>query len=243
MKRKRGKKKGIFQETRTAVTLLVAAAVGPVIGLGAAGAQTSEPSRVLLQGDAITYDSNTGVVTAEGHVEVSDDQRTLLADKVTYDENTDTVTASGNVSLQDATGNVAYADSVELTQDLREGALQGFAALIGPTGRLAASSAERRQGRFTVAHGAVFTPCEICKDDGARMPLWQIRAGRIVHDQLDKIIYFEDAAFKASVLARIKLGRLGRVEDLMGAIVFLAGDASSLVTGTSLVVDGGWTAD
>ncbi len=55
--------------------------------------------------------------------------------------------------------------------------------------------------------------------------------------------FFEDAAFKASVLAKIKLGRLGRVEDLMGACVFLASDASALVTGTSIVVDGGWTAE
>ena len=55
--------------------------------------------------------------------------------------------------------------------------------------------------------------------------------------------YFEDEAFKAHVLAKIKLGRVGQVEDLMGAILFLATDASSLVTGTSLVVDGGWTAD
>jgi NAD(P)-dependent dehydrogenase (short-subunit alcohol dehydrogenase family) len=55
--------------------------------------------------------------------------------------------------------------------------------------------------------------------------------------------FFEDAAFKSEVLTRIKLGRLGTVEDLMGATVFLASDASSLVTGTSLVVDGGWTAD
>ncbi len=55
--------------------------------------------------------------------------------------------------------------------------------------------------------------------------------------------YFEDAAFKASVLAKIKLGRIGQVEDLMGAILFLASDASALMTGTSLVIDGGWTAD
>ena len=55
--------------------------------------------------------------------------------------------------------------------------------------------------------------------------------------------FFEDEDFKKSVLARIKLGRLGRVEDLMGAIVYLASDASALVTGTSLLVDGGWTAD
>ena len=55
--------------------------------------------------------------------------------------------------------------------------------------------------------------------------------------------FLEDAAFKASVLAKIKLGRIGQVSDLMGAIVFLASDASALMTGTSLIVDGGWTAD
>lgn len=54
---------------------------------------------------------------------------------------------------------------------------------------------------------------------------------------------FEDAAFKASVLSKIKLGRIGTPEDLMGAVLFLASDASALMTGTSLVVDGGWTAE
>ncbi len=51
------------------------------------------------------------------------------------------------------------------------------------------------------------------------------------------------AAFHADVLVRIKLGRLGRVEDLMGAVVYLASDATELVTGASLLVDGGWTAE
>ena len=55
--------------------------------------------------------------------------------------------------------------------------------------------------------------------------------------------YFEDPTFRAAVLAKIKLGRLGTAEDLMGAVVYLASSASALVTGTSLVVDGGWTAD
>jgi NAD(P)-dependent dehydrogenase (short-subunit alcohol dehydrogenase family) len=55
--------------------------------------------------------------------------------------------------------------------------------------------------------------------------------------------FFENAAFKESVLSKIKLGRLGTVEDLMGAVVFLASDASALMTGSALIVDGGWTAD
>ena len=55
--------------------------------------------------------------------------------------------------------------------------------------------------------------------------------------------FFENAAFKDSVLSKIKLGRLGQVEDIMGAVVFLASDASALMTGASMVVDGGWTAE
>jgi NAD(P)-dependent dehydrogenase (short-subunit alcohol dehydrogenase family) len=55
--------------------------------------------------------------------------------------------------------------------------------------------------------------------------------------------FFEDEAFKAQVLSKIKLGRLGQVEDLMGAVLFLASDASAMMTGTSMIIDGGWTAD
>lgn len=52
----------------------------------------------------------------------------------------------------------------------------------------------------------------------------------------------DDPARRAWVLSKIALGRVGEVEDLMGPIVFLASDASRLVTGTALLVDGGWTA-
>jgi NAD(P)-dependent dehydrogenase (short-subunit alcohol dehydrogenase family) len=52
-----------------------------------------------------------------------------------------------------------------------------------------------------------------------------------------------DPDFRAWVLGKIKLGRLGRIEDIMGPVVFLASDAAALVTGASLLVDGGWTAE
>ena len=52
----------------------------------------------------------------------------------------------------------------------------------------------------------------------------------------------EDRAFKDRVLSQIALGRVGQVEDLMGAVVYLASDASRLVTGSALMVDGGWPA-
>jgi NAD(P)-dependent dehydrogenase (short-subunit alcohol dehydrogenase family) len=53
----------------------------------------------------------------------------------------------------------------------------------------------------------------------------------------------DDPAFRDWVLSKIKLGRLGRVEDIMGPVLLLASDAGALITGSSLMVDGGWTAE
>ena len=55
--------------------------------------------------------------------------------------------------------------------------------------------------------------------------------------------FFEDQTFRQQVLQKIKLGRIGQVEDIMGPLLLLCTEAGALMTGSALMVDGGWTAD
>jgi len=152
---------------------------------------TDQP--ILLQADEIVYDSENHLVSAVGHVEIADQDRTLIADRVDYDQDADRVTASGHVSIMDSKGNVAFADHVILTDRMRNGALSGFGALLGKTGRLAARSAERVNGNTVIAHGTVYSPCKICQQQGQRTPLWQVKAERVVYDQVKHKVHFRNA--------------------------------------------------
>ena len=148
---------------------------------------------VLLQADEFNYDSEKSIVTAHGHVEIDYGGRILMADSVSYDQKTDLVTADGHVSLLDEKGNVVFANHVVLTDRMRNGALEGFGALIGKNGRLVAANARRTQDRFTEATHVAYTPCKICNQPGQTTPVWQIKADRIVHDEEKHRLTFTDA--------------------------------------------------
>mgnify|MGYP001554485876 CR=1 FL=1 len=169
---------------------LSCAALAPMLAWGAPAAKGD---RILLQADEVVYNSDTNVVTAQGHVEIVDGGRILMAQQVSYDQKTDKVTASGHVSLMDEKGNVAFADHVVLTDQMRDGALQGFGALIGKNGRMAAVSAERINANTVIAHHAGYSPCKICNKPGQRTPVWEVKAVRIVYDQAAHRIHFKDA--------------------------------------------------
>ncbi|MDE2499236.1 MAG: LPS-assembly protein LptD [Alphaproteobacteria bacterium] len=158
-----------------------------------AAAEPKPNGDVLLQADEAIYNTDQSIVTAKGHVEIDYEKRILLADSVTYNQKTDVVTADGHVSLMDENGNVVFANHVTLTDHMRDGALTGFGALIGKSGRMVAASARRTEGRFTTAYHVAYTPCKICNKPGQRTPVWQIKAYRVVHDEAKHTISFKDA--------------------------------------------------
>jgi LPS-assembly protein len=147
---------------------------------------------VLLDADELSYDENLGVVTATGNVELSQGGRILLADAVSYNQRANTISASGNVTLMEPTGEVLFAEYVELTDDMREGFLRGLQMLLVDDSRFAAVNARRRGGTETELNRAVYSPCRDCVDSEGN-PVWQLKARRVTHNSEVKQVTYRDA--------------------------------------------------
>ena len=167
--------------------------LGGVVYSAVAPAHAQDAPPVLLSAGDIRHEQDGGVVTASGGVEVTAGERILLADRVRYDPNTDVVSAAGNVSVMEADGSVFFAERIELSDQLKNGFIRGFRALLADDSRMAANSARRVDGNRTEMTRAVYSPCKICDDDTERPPLWRIRASKVVHDQAAQTIDYRNA--------------------------------------------------
>ncbi len=151
-----------------------AAVLAVALLAGAAGAQV--PGDVLLTAEEVTYTEELGVVTASGNVELSRAERVLRADTLSYDRRADLVTASGNVALMEPSGDVLFADFMELTDDLKSGAVAGIRVLMTDGSRFAANGGRLTSDGRTVMSKAVYSPCKLCEDDPDRAPILQVNA-------------------------------------------------------------------
>src|ERR1700728_637288 len=139
------------------------------------------------------YDYANSTVSAVGNVQIYYGGATIEADEVIYDEKTKRLRAEGNARLTEANGRITHGQVINLTDDYRDGFVDSL-RLEGPDHpRFAASRAHRSQGNYTVLQNGVYTACEPCKDDPKKPPEWQVKAARIIHDDREKMIYFEDA--------------------------------------------------
>jgi LPS-assembly protein len=183
--------------TYTLATVAAGIAITLSLDVAPAAAQLPGAGRTdlpaVLKADELTYDQELDIVTASGHVEITQGDRVLRADTVSYNRRANLITASGNVTLLEPTGDVIFADYVELTDDFKSGAVQNFRALLADQSRLAAVSARRVDGRLTAARKAVYSPCDLCKTDPTRAPIWQLKADRIGHDQQARRVAYNDA--------------------------------------------------
>jgi len=112
--------------TALAVALIVAAPASAQGLLDTLSSGAGGENPVLFEADSVDFEQDTGVVIATGNVEISQGERVLFADRVTYDRNSGRVTASGNIRLLEPSGDVLFADAVELEDEFKEGVVRGL---------------------------------------------------------------------------------------------------------------------
>ena len=155
-----------------------------------------QQDQMLVRAEVINYDYTNERVSASGNVQIYYGASTLEADRVIYDQKTKRLHAEGNVRLTQADGTVAYGEIMDLSDDFRDGFVDSL-RLDGPEQtRFAAARADRSTGSYTVFQSGVYTACEPCKDDPRKPPKWQVKAARIIHDEGEKMMYFEGAALE-----------------------------------------------
>ena len=173
------------------VAALLALLASPVVAQTVTG--DGAVPNVLITAEDISADKELGIIVARGGVEISYDSRVLMADTVSVNQKAKTVSASGNVTLLEPTGEVIFAEYMELSDDLREGVIEQLRMLLQENARVAANGARRYGGNSTVFAKAVYSPCSVCAENPDKAPLWQVKAKRIVHDQEAMQIEYYDA--------------------------------------------------
>jgi LPS-assembly protein len=149
--------------------------------------------KMLVQAVEVDYDYNNQRVSAVGNVQMFYNGTSVEADRIIYDQNTKRLHAEGNIRMTDAEGKITYANILDLSDDYRDGFVDSLRVDTADDTRMAATRADRSAGNYTVFENGVYTACAPCKDDPKKPPLWQVKGARIIHNQTEKMLYFENA--------------------------------------------------
>jgi LPS-assembly protein len=155
--------------------------------------RVANDNQMLVQAVEVDYDYNNSRVSAVGNVQMFYNGTSVEADKVIYDQKTKRLHAEGNIRMTDADGKITYANSLDLSDDYRDGFVDSLRVDTEDQTRMAATRADRSSGNYTVFENGVYTACAPCRDDPKKPPLWQVKGARVIHDQNDKTLYFENA--------------------------------------------------
>jgi LPS-assembly protein len=161
-----------------------------------AGDSSNKSSPMTFQADEVQYDDQQGLTIAKGHVEIAQGTQILLADVVSYNQHADTVTASGHVSLMTPDGTVLFSSYMELRNGMNDAFADNVRLLLADRSRLVANAARRTNGNRTDLRRAVYSPCDLCKNDPSAPPAWQLKAREMTDDKNLQRLEFRDATME-----------------------------------------------
>ncbi len=162
--------------------------------------------QVQFSAGSLDYDSNADIVTALDEVRMFRQGDRLRADKVVWNRKTGRVVATGNIAVTNPQGDVAYGDSIELTDSLKDGVVQNMLVVLEQGGRMAAERGTRRTDGSMQLDKAAYTPCAVQTSEGCpKTPSWQITAVRILYRPDRERVYFGGGQFHLFGLPAVPL--------------------------------------
>ncbi len=179
-----------FRGLRRGVVLLAVLCAASLASLLPAQAQTDQ---MALEADQLVYDYDQNLISAVGNVLVQYLSYVLTADRLTFYQTTGRLVAVGHVHIVDANGNVFEAEQADVTRDFRDGFVQQLYVATTEHTFFTAETSQRSGGNINEFYNATYTACEVTFDEESRPPLWQVSAARIIHNEEEKMVYFERA--------------------------------------------------
>jgi len=150
---------------------------------------------IEFSANQLEYNYETEIIVASGDVRLFRDGNRLRADNVTWNRTTGKVMANGNIAVVNPQGDVAYGDSIELTDSLKDGVVENLLIVLDEGGRLAAQSGTRG-GDLVTLDRAAYTPCAVVDSEGCpKDPVWKIEAVRVTYDQVRERMSYRGARF------------------------------------------------
>jgi len=190
----------------SSIALAVAAASAPALAQdGGSPAVTAEselsPPKdveqrqpIAFEADQVSYMLDNETMVASGNVVLRRNEESVRADQVSWNQTTGKILAEGNVRLVDQDGNQLFTESVELTDELKTGAMQNMLIALREGGRLVAKSGERLESGDIVLDQAAYTGCQVEDRNGCpRTPSWRVTARKVIYDAQERRISFKGA--------------------------------------------------
>ena len=201
---------------------LTFAGIGTVTPAVAQTAATEQgDAQIDFAADELNYDSDADIVTASGDVRMTREGNRVRADRIVWDRKTGDVHAEGNVIVQGSEGDLAYGDTVELKDTLKDGVVENLLIVLNDGGRLAATKATRTNDISTLER-AVYSPCRVVDDAGCpKEPIWKITALRVTHNPDKNRISYKNARLEFLGMPILALPALSHPADDRGGTGFL----------------------
>lgn len=156
--------------------------------------ETAGEIPIAFAADKVEYAQNSEQVTATGNVVLRRENQSVRSDTVTWNRETGQIVATGNVRLVDQDGNQLFTDRVELTDELKTGAMENLLIALRQGGRLAAVQGQRIDNGNVILTKAAYTGCAVEDTDGCpKEPSWRVTANQVVYDDTAKRITFRGA--------------------------------------------------